>query len=124
MFALIVTASRNGHSKLESWLSGLHAERPIDLLITGDAPGGDTQAVLWAIDNGVFFVSFGADWDQYGNKAGPIRNGFMVECGQVFRSHGWRVGCAGFPDAQSKGTYNCMDKARWAKISTVDVGCP
>lgn len=121
-FASITTGSRYGHARVESWLSGLHAFRPISVALTGDAPGADTQTVLWAIDNGVFFISVGADWDKHGNRAGPVRNGDMTALGLAFEQAGYVVGCSGFPDANSRGTHNCMSQMQRAGIRTVNAG--
>lgn len=49
-----------------------------------------------------------ADWDQHGRSAGPIRNQQMVD-------HGADL-CLAFPGPNSKGTRDCMARARVALI--------
>lgn len=51
-----------------------------------------------------------ADWDQYGKKAGPIRNAEMIA--KLPKPDV----CFGFPLVGSKGTYDCMAKAKAAGI--------
>jgi len=41
-------------------------------IIEGGAPGADTLAKKAAIECGIQFKEFPADWDKYGKKAGPI----------------------------------------------------
>lgn len=53
-----------------------------DILISGGARGADQLAFEWALEHGVFFVVFPADWDQYGKRAGYIRNTRMLDEGQ------------------------------------------
>lgn len=54
----------------------------VDHLICGGARGADTLALLWALDKGVFFTVFPADWDQFGQEnAGRRRNKQMLFSG-------------------------------------------
>lgn len=55
---------------------------PFDVLIAGGARGADQLAFEWALERGVFFVIFPADWDLYGRRAGPVRNQRMRDEGQ------------------------------------------
>lgn len=51
----------------------------IEAVIEGDADGADRGGKLWALD--VLKIvphTFPADWDRYGNGAGPIRNRRML----------------------------------------------
>jgi len=50
-------------------------------IMTGGATGADACAERWAHAKGIPFFVFPADWDQYGNSAGPIRNRSMAELG-------------------------------------------
>lgn len=121
-FALATTGTRHGHAGQVAWLTWLRCRVAIDVAITGDASGSDTQTVLWAIDHGVFFVSVGADWETFGRAAGPQRNGMMTALLCEFALAGWRVGCVGFPSAtkRSAGTYDCMRQMRSAGIKVMD----
>ena len=55
-----------------------HSKTPITCLIHGDARGADRMAGHWAQHNRVYCVPYPADWNKYGNAAGPIRNGLML----------------------------------------------
>lgn len=45
----------------------------------GGARGADTLAGRWAGKRSVYSLAFNADWDRYGNAAGPIRNRKMLQ---------------------------------------------
>ena len=80
----------------------------------GDNPRGfDRKAARIAKDEFGWEVDpCPADWDQYGKQAGPIRNAEMVA--KLPKPDV----CFGFPLAGSKGTYDCMAKAKAAGIRT------
>lgn len=59
-------------------LDHLHQTFGITFLIEGDARGADRIAGRWAKENGVEHHPEPADWDQYDNAAGPIRNKKML----------------------------------------------
>lgn len=48
-------------------------------VVCGKATGVDTLGQQWAIMSGVPVKEFPAEWDKYGNAAGPIRNRKMAE---------------------------------------------
>lgn len=50
-------------------------------LIVGGARGADEQAEAWGVYNNVAMKVFHADWDRYGNSAGPARNRQMLMSG-------------------------------------------
>jgi hypothetical protein len=52
-----------------------------DDLVHGGCPtGADFFADMWARNRGHKKVkAYPADWDRHGNRAGPIRNAFMLE---------------------------------------------
>ena len=52
------------------------------VIIQGNAPGADYLAKEWAQENKVECLSFPADWQQYGRKAGYIRNKQMLDEGK------------------------------------------
>jgi hypothetical protein len=54
----------------------------IDSLITGGARGADDCGILCAIELGIPFEIFEADWDRQGKRAGPLRNQRMLEDGK------------------------------------------
>lgn len=56
-----------------------NAKCPIDLIITGGAPGADTLASKWAEWYGFNQVIVPANWQKHGKAAGPIRNKLMLD---------------------------------------------
>lgn len=50
-----------------------------ELLVEGGARGADLLGRMWARIRGVFTIAEYADWDQYGKRAGPIRNQLMLD---------------------------------------------
>jgi hypothetical protein len=58
-------------------LDFLHARKPVDVLIEGEAPGADRFAGEWADERGVHCARVKALWGLYGRAAGPKRNEAM-----------------------------------------------
>jgi len=55
-------------------------ESKLNLVIAeGGAKGADFLARVWAVEYGVEYREYKADWKQYGKKAGIIRNVQMLE---------------------------------------------
>ena len=52
------------------WLEVLHPT----VIVNGGANGADALARQWADQNDVTCLTYPAEWDVYGRKAGPIRN--------------------------------------------------
>jgi hypothetical protein len=77
-----------------------------DTLYVGDARGVDAIAKEWAEENDVPYRVFYADWEQYGRKAGPIRNREMLDAA----SDGSLL--LAFPHDNSNGTWDCVTAAR------------
>lgn len=48
-------------------------------IISGKAKGGDTRAEEWALANDIPFTGVKAQWNKYGNNAGPMRNMQMLQ---------------------------------------------
>jgi hypothetical protein len=63
-------------------LDDLHAQRPIDVIMHGGAPGADTMAEDWAKLRGAFNLPYYAAWKKHGRAAGPIRNQLMLDEGK------------------------------------------
>jgi hypothetical protein len=116
---VLVTGSRH-------WTSGTAVDdallrAKIDLVgddgcltvVHGDCPtGADAFAKLWASGiSGVSDEPHPADWAAHGRAAGPIRNQEMVDLGAAV--------CLAFPMPQSRGTRDCMRRARAAGIPVV-----
>lgn len=67
----IVAGSRNW--VLDIW-DELDKHSEITEIVSGLAKGPDTYGKLWAIERGVPVKEFPALWEQYGRKAGILRN--------------------------------------------------
>jgi hypothetical protein len=51
----------------------------ITCLVHGDARGADRLALAYAIERGIDYTSYRADWHKHGKGAGPIRNQLMLD---------------------------------------------
>lgn len=79
------------------------------VIVHGDCPtGADWMAKRWCKFKGVLEEPHPANWKQFGKQAGPIRNQEMVDLDADK--------CVAFPLPQSRGTFDCMNKARRAGI--------
>ncbi len=72
MMRLLVCGSRNWreHGPIRREIL---ARQP-DIIIEGGAPGADLLSRDVAIQLGISFLEFSAEWKRYGRAAGPIRN--------------------------------------------------
>ena len=61
-------------SLLKKILDECHIENGITLIIEGGARGADYLAKQWAVEHDIIWEEYRADWDKYGNRAGPLRN--------------------------------------------------
>lgn len=69
-------------------------------IVSGGAKGADTLAERYAKEHGLEFVKFTAKWNEYGKKAGFIRNEEMHDYISKYEHRG----CVLFWDGKSKGT--------------------
>ena len=69
-------------SMVEHVLTMVHARRGIACIIEGGAKGADRLARGWAQKCGVPVETFEAKWNEQGRRAGPVRNGLMLERGK------------------------------------------
>lgn len=112
------------------------------VLVHGGAPGADRHAGEWAKRRGFRVVEMPALWDSEGDKAGPIRNGYMLAFTLIL-SQGWPavhhdprlipafgelyntvatpplVRAVAFPHATSRGTRHMMGLLKKAQIPTL-----
>lgn len=58
-------------------------------VVCGMARGADTFGMKWAYSNNIPVAKFPADWDAYGKKAGPIRNGEMADYAEALIAFIW-----------------------------------
>jgi len=66
---------------LDSFLCDFREKHGITTVIEGDACGVDRMAGYWARSSKIENLKFPADWREYGNDAGPIRNQQMIDEG-------------------------------------------
>lgn len=56
--------------------------RDITTVIQGGADGADKAAMDWARARGFDYLTFRAEWQKHGPKAGPMRNATMIHEGK------------------------------------------
>lgn len=111
MTVLVVTGTRRGRPDVEDRLDAWVAQHGYpSRIVIGDAAGVDFQARRWAIERGVTWSVHVADWKGRGRLAGPERNQRMVDAA------GPGAHLLALPDWQSVGTYDCIARARKAKL--------
>lgn len=98
-------------------LDEIHAKSPITCIIHGSnkgkgPQGADKLAMYWAGSTGIKKEAYEADWEEYGNGAGPIRNSVMAEAkpdiGVAFKG--------------GKGTADMVKKLRKKNIQVIEIG--
>ena len=82
------------------------------IIIQGEARGADRLAKEWAIENNVDYLSFFADWDRLGKKAGYVRNAQMLNEGKPHLVVAFSGG---------KGTSMMVDIAKKANVLVHDL---
>lgn len=88
--------------KVKEALVDLNLDREKTLIIEGGARGADRMAYRFAKKHNITTKRENAEWNKYGNAAGPIRNKKMAEQGDVLIA---------FWDGQSSGTKNMIEEA-------------
>jgi hypothetical protein len=68
--------------KVRTTLTDLDTEHPITHIIQGGATGADALASQWANSYEVLQTQFSAKWNQYGKRAGYLRNQEMLVKGK------------------------------------------
>ena len=81
-------------------------------IVTGGAPGADMWAGYWAVGNGAQVKIYLPDWDQFGLRAGPIRNQLMLDSEKIDL-------VIAFPGGS--GTRDMVSRARKAKTPVQEV---
>lgn len=79
--------------------NGIYATRAISI-VSGMARGADLMAYTFAVKHNVVVYQFPADWNQYGKRAGFLRNQAMGDFADVLLA---------FWDQKSKGTKHMID---------------
>jgi hypothetical protein len=72
-------------------------------VVSGNARGVDRLGEIWAVQHGLPFRAFPADWDKHGKAAGMIRNRTMAE---------YADGLIAIWNGDSRGTRNMVTLAR------------
>lgn len=111
---ILVTGSRHWtdvetiEKALFKWYLHLSQGGSEVVLVHGACHGADIIARDIWLSHGLQDEPHPADWKTYGKAAGFIRNGVMVDLDADV--------CLGFPLPDSRGTYDCLAKARTAGI--------
>lgn len=112
---ILITGSRHEHDPKIVWdaineeFTGLYSEA---VIVHGACPHGgvDESAARWAHYVCATEEPHPADWERFGKAAGPKRNQAMVDLGADI--------CLAFPGPSSRGTWDCVKRARRAGIPT------
>ena len=72
-------------------------------IVCGEARGADTLGKRYAQEHGIPVLSFPADWEKYGKKAGYLRNEEMARNADALIA---------FWDGKSRGTGHMIDLAK------------
>lgn len=87
-----------------------------DVIIEGEARGADRLAATWGDAHGIPVERYPADWDQYGKRAGYVRNQQMLDEGKP------ELVVAFYADqARTKGTAMMVDIARKAGVECWEI---
>jgi hypothetical protein len=78
---VLITGGRDykDSSRMHDVLRKLYIDFPQACLVQGGANGADRLARDWAIKNGRPCLTMHAAWDLLGNRAGPVRNQWMLD---------------------------------------------
>lgn len=116
MRRVLVTGSRELTDRIPVW-EALLAQAKIAggltklTVIHGAARGADTHARDFCRAYRVAEEKYPADWETFGKAAGHIRNAIMVASTPDV--------CLAFPRGESRGTYNCVERAKHAGIAVI-----
>lgn len=83
-------------------------------IVSGTARGADTLGERYAKENGFALKRMPADWNQYGKRAGYIRNSQMAE----YASKADKSILIAFWDGESLGTGHMIDIAKYVDLQT------
>ena len=110
-FFLLVCGSRtySNTTVLHQHLDRALQRQPGLVVVTGCGRGADRMAIDWAVDRGVPYARYAAQWSRFGKAAGPRRNQRMLSIAH---------GVLAFPLAGSKGTVGVISSAHKQGIPT------
>lgn len=118
MKAYIICGSRNGVNQ-DHFNSVVNEIEVGSIIIAGGALGVDTQAKDFAINNGMVFMEFPADWNKYGRSAGPKRNLVMANILKGFEGKGYECEVIAF--SGGAGTDNMIKTASELGLKVITV---
>jgi YspA, cpYpsA-related SLOG family len=78
-------------------------------IVSGMCRGADLLGIKYAETKGISIREFPADWNKYGNRAGPIRNRQMAEYADAL---------VVFWDGKSRGTKSMINEAENNELKT------
>lgn len=109
MFKVIVAGGRefNDYQLLKNKLDQLLQNKNNVEIVCGKARGADTLGEAYAKEMGYSVKEFPAQWNEFGKRAGYIRNEEMAKYADA---------CVAFWDGESKGTKHMIDLANKHKI--------
>lgn len=113
MTRILVTGSRV-YDNLDKMFEYLDAYGATEIC-EGGAKGADTLAYKYANNRGIPLTTVRAEWDKYGNKAGPMRNQKMLD---EFKPDLVMA----FPTKESRGTWDMVRRAERAGVEVKIVG--
>lgn len=113
-YVVIVTGSREWNDRA-AMSHRLFRYPPTTLFIYGGAPGADSLAHLWARTNG-YPTLMEPYFSDLGKAGGSARNALLIDIGLTYMRHGYTVVVEAFPTASSRGTWDCVNKARNAGL--------
>jgi len=97
---------------VNSVLTEIHKETPIDKIVHGGARGADTLGGKWARENNVLEKIYKPDWNTYGKAAGMVRNQEMLDKESIDL-------LASFPGG--KGTADMKKRAKYKGVEIKEV---
>lgn len=124
MKVIAITGTRRDKRKGE--VRAYLVEQQPDIVIVGDAPGVDAEAVAWARNRVLLIVCY-APWRAAGKSfvrsplrapywpgAGNYRNSAIARALESYQRDGTQVRLAAFPDDESRGTWDCVEQCNAA----------
>lgn len=87
-------------------------------VVHGCQRGADTFGKEWAESWGIEPKPFTADWNRFGNRAGPIRNAEMANYLAAESKRGYEVAVVLFPGG--RGTQSMFDEASKRELTIID----
>jgi hypothetical protein len=107
--------------KINEWI-GTNGQ--ITMIISGGATGADSLAERYADEYNIQKLIYNVskeDWNKHGKAAGPIRNSKIINYLETIDSEHRHL--IAFPQANSKGTLDIINKAKQKQIPVTIFPC-